>query len=303
MLVWMVLFAGPVPAEIVNRVIATVDGEPVTAHELERYARERADVGIQPDKILDALITEKMLEREAGAQGIAAKPEEVDAYVKAIKDRNRMDDARFGEALKAEGITMEEYRGRVKADIERTQLMNREIRSRVTISPEDVERYYQAHRDDYGLAERATVRDIFLPLEAGADEAVLGRVRAKAEEVRALAVAGRRFEDLAEQFGEGPGARKGGLLGTFRRGEMAQPLDEIAFALKPGETSQVIATPRGFHILRVDERTGEGHRPLDEVREEIREKLYAEALESRFEAWLTRDLRERHHVELLDPIR
>jgi parvulin-like peptidyl-prolyl isomerase len=81
---------------------------------------------------------------------------------------------------------------------------------------------------------------------------------------------------------------------------MERALDEAAFALRPGQVSQPIRTAAGFHLLRVDERIGAGHRPLTEVQDEIRDALYNEALEDRFQQWLTRDLRERHHVEVLD---
>src|SRR2546426_1163893 len=124
--------------------------------------------------------------------------------------------------------------------------------------------------------------------------------RAKALEVRALALDGHDFGALAEQFSEGPGARKGGELGTFGRGEMEHDLEQAAFALEPGRVSEPVRASGGFHLLRVDERVGAGHKPLDEVQDEIRDTLYNQALEERFREWLSRDLRERHHVEVLD---
>ena len=126
------------------------------------------------------------------------------------------------------------------------------------------------------------------------------RARAKAGEVRALALAGRDFATLARQFSEGPGADKGGELGTFSRGEMERELEEALLKLKPGEVSQPIRSGSGFHLLRLDQRIASGHKPLDEVKEDIRNTLYNEALEARFQQWLSHDLRERHHVEVLD---
>ena len=108
------------------------------------------------------------------------------------------------------------------------------------------------------------------------------------------------FGDLAKQFSEGPGADKGGELGTFSRGQMDPTLAEVVFRLKPGEVSAPVRTATGFHLLRVDELVASGHKPLEDVSDEIRETLYNGALESRFENWLSRDLRERHHVELLE---
>lgn len=296
----LALVAGPGRAEVVNRIVATIDGEPITAHELQRYAEERASSGLSQAQMLDSLVTDRLLEREVQAQGIVVRPEDIDAYMNAIRARNRMDDAAFAKALAAQGMTLETYRSRVKAELEKTQLVNREIRARVTVSPEEVERYYKQHEDDYTLGDSVTVRDIFFAVEPGADPAEVQLVRAKAEEVRAMAADGKRFEDLAAQYSQGPGADKGGLLGTFRRGAMAKPLEDAAFKLKPKEVSPVIPGPRGFHILQVVEVMGAGKRPLDEVKDDIRERLYGQQLESRFSDWLSRELRERHHVEVLN---
>jgi peptidyl-prolyl cis-trans isomerase SurA len=287
-------------AEIANRIVATIDGEPITAHEVRRYAQDRKADGMPEGQVLEALITERLLEKEIKSLGIAAREEEIARYVEEIRTRNGMDEARFREALAAQGLTWDAYRARVKAEIERAQLVNREIRQRVNVSPEEIQRYYDAHRDDYVIRDRVKVRDIFFGFDAGADEAAIERVRAKAEEVRALAVDGRDFGKLAKQFSEGPGADKGGELGTFGRGDMEQTFEDVVFALKAGEVSQPVRTDDGYHLLRVDEVIAAGHKPLAEVRDDIRETLYDQALEERYKGWLERDLRERHHVEVLN---
>ena len=287
-------------AEVADRIVATIDGEPVTALELRRYGQEHSRDGVPEAQVLDTLITEKLLEKEIKAQGIAARDDEIDRYIQEIQTRNGMNDDRFRAALAEKGMTPEKYRLKVKSEIEKAQLVNREIRQRVNISPEEIRRYYQAHLTSYAIDERAKVRDIFFAVDHDADEAAVARVRAKAEEVRELARSGRDFAALARQFSEGAGADKGGELGTFGRGEMERALEEAAFALPPGAVSEPVRTGAGFHLLRVDERIAAGHKPLEEVQDEIRDSLYNDALEERFENWLSRDLRERHHVEVLD---
>jgi peptidyl-prolyl cis-trans isomerase SurA len=286
-------------AEVANRIVATIDGEPITAHELQRYAKDRDPGGAEGRQILEALITDKLLEREIKALGIVARDDEIDRYIREVQARTGMDDERFKQAIATQGMTWEGYRAKVKMEIEKAQLVNREIRQHVNISPEEIKRYYDKHLADYAIAERIRVRDIFLPADSS-DEEALARARGKAEEVRALALAGRDFAGLARQFSEGPGADKGGELGTFSRGEMEGDLEEALFKLKPGDVSPPIRSGSGFHLLRVDERITSGHKPLEEVKEDIRDALYNEALESRFQQWLSRDLRERHHVEVLD---
>jgi len=250
--------------------------------------------------VLDALITDRLLEKEIKAQGITARVDEIDRYVEEIQQRNGMDRERFGAALAAQGLSLESYRARVKSELEKAALVNREIRQHVNVSPEEIRRYYDAHLGDYATVERVKVRDVFLAIEDPADDASVAHARTKALEVRALALDGHDFGALAEQFSEGPGAHKGGELGTFSRGEMEHDLESAAFALEPGRVSEPVRAGGGFHLLRVDERVGAGHKPLDEVQDEIRDTLYNQALEERFREWLSRDLRERHHVEVLD---
>jgi peptidyl-prolyl cis-trans isomerase SurA len=294
--------AGIGRAEVVDRIIATVDGEPITSHEVQRY-REASRSGenqLSEQQALEALITDKLLEREVRDKAIEIKPEEIDKYVDQVKQRNRIDDYRFEAALEAQGLTLKKYRERIKGELEKSQLVNREVRGRVSVSPAEIERYYEANREEFRANERVTVRDILFRVEPLDSEAEVERIRRKAEEVLALAVTGRDFAALAKQFSEGPGAERGGLLGTFPRGELDGPLDRAAFALPPGGVSEVIRGDRGFHILRVDKFEPAGYRALDEVREQVREVLAQKAVEQRFQEWISKDLRERHNVEVFN---
>jgi peptidyl-prolyl cis-trans isomerase SurA len=294
------LCGAPAWAEIANRIVATVDGDPITAHELRRYAGERGLADAPGGQVLDALITEKLLEKEIKAQGISAREEEIDRYIEEVRTRNGMDENAFQQALAGKGLTVEAYRTKVRGEIEKAQLVNREIRQRVNVSPEEIRRHYDAHLADYATQERVKVRHILFAVDGGADEDTVARARAKAEEVREMVRDGRDFGDLARQFSDAPGAERGGELGTFTRGEMESQLDEVVFRLKPGEVSEPVRTSAGFLLLRLDERVAGGHRPLTEVSDKIREQLYNDALEERFEQWLSRDLRERHHVEVIN---
>jgi peptidyl-prolyl cis-trans isomerase SurA len=294
------LSAGSGEAEVINRIVATVDGEPITLHQLRGYIADRRMEQAPQEQALQTLVTDKLLEREASTLGIAARDEDIDRYIEGVKQRGQLDDARFTQALAEQGMTPEQYRVRVKAEIEKMQLVNREIRQRVNVSPEEVERHYQENRERYKTVAGVSVRDIFFALPAGADAATDAAVRARAEEVRRLAQEGRDFGELAREFSQGPGADKGGLLGTFAPGQMEPALDRAAFALAPGDVSEPVRTAKGYHLLRVEGTAGKGEQPLDRVREEIRETLYNEALQSRFDDWLSKDLRERHHVEVLD---
>lgn len=294
-----VLLAGPARAEVANRIVATIDGEPITAYELREWVKERRE-DMPDDEALQSLITEKLLEKEIKAQGISARDEDVDRYMKEVQQRSGLDEAAFHRALEERGMSATAYKAKVKAEIERAQLVNKEIRQRVNVSSAEIRRYYDANLSDYATGERVKVRGIFLRVDDPSDPDAMARMRAKAEELRDAARKGGSFADLAKEHSEGPGADKGGELGTFGRGEMEGQLEEVAFALEQDQVSDPIQTDMGVALLFVDERMAGSHRPLDEVSDEIREALYNEALTQRFQDWLSRDLRERHHVEVLN---
>ncbi len=296
-----VLVAGPAAAEMVNRIVATVDGDPITFHEVRRYGEERRAHGVGWEALLDAVVTDKILEKEIAARKIAVKKEDVDRYVADVMSRNNMTDEQFATALKQQGMTVEQYRGRVKSEMEKTQLLGQEVRTdKPTISDDEVKEYYETHKNEWAQRSAVTVRDIFFPFTAGMTRQDAMRVLEQAKQVKAMADAGQSFDALARRYSQGPGADRGGLLGTFRKGEMTPILEQAAFSLAPGEVSPPIPGPNGVHLIKVDGFESTGHVELEQVKDEIRQMLANQAIDDRFKEWISKNLRERHHVEVLN---
>jgi peptidyl-prolyl cis-trans isomerase SurA len=298
------LLAGVAGAETLNRVVATIDGEPVTQIELERYAeaaRKRPggeQAVVDQRAILDELVLDKIISKQVELLGLRASDQQIDGYIESIRTRNNLSEEQLVEALKEQGMTWDQYRAQVRADIERANLINREIRTKVNVSPEEVERYYNAHLDEYGTSPKVQMRVISLLVPADASDADKAAVRAKAEEVQQEAASGADFAKLAKEHSQGPSAEEGGDIGEVEPDDMQPEFAKAAKALGPGEVSPLITTAEGFHVLKIEKSSGETHRPLAEVSDEIKEKLYREAMESRYDRWLHQDLRARHHVEI-----
>ena len=297
--------AMPVPAETVNRIVATIDGDPITLIELERFAevakkRPGGDqVTIDQKALLDELVLEKIIAKQVEILGLKATDQQIDNYIESIRSRNNLSEDQLMEALRNQGMTWDQYRMQVRADIERANLINREIRTKVNVSPEEVERYYQAHLEEYGSSPKMHVRVISLLVPENASDTDKAAIRAKAEEVQKLAADGANFAKLAKEHSQGPSPEDGGDIGEVAPDDMQPEFAKAARSLKPGEVSPLITTPEGFHILKIEKGSGETHRPLADVSDEIKEKLYKEAMESRYDRWLNQDLRARHHVEIL----
>lgn len=297
-------------AEVINRIVAIVDDEPITLQEVRTFGKlpgqrglfmpQGGLAGMSERDILEALIMNKLIGKEVEAQGLKAKEADIDNYVERIKVQGNLDDEQFKAALASQGMTMDGYRKQVAGEIERALLVNREIGARVNVTPQDVERYYKEHAADYAKPEQVRVRHIFLPLSpmapSGEEQEVLDQI----EDIRKRALAGEDFATLADNHSRGPGAGQGGDLGYFKKGQMAKEIDEVAFALNPGDLSQPFRTDAGVHLLKVEEHSTAGQQTLDaEATEEIKRKLYNDALRQRYERWFQEDLRFRHHVENL----
>jgi parvulin-like peptidyl-prolyl isomerase len=132
----------------------------------------------------------------------------------------------------------------------------------VAVSEEDVDAYYEAHRDEFRIPESVTLRQVLVP--------TLNEAR---DLRRRLLKDPRSFGSLARSQSRSPEGAEGGLMGTFSRGQLPPELERAAFSLRPGATSGVIETPLGYHVLRVDARLEPRERSLEECRDEIRAQL------------------------------
>lgn len=291
-----------VRAEVINRILATIDGEPLTLYELKQFAasdvRARQAGAFDESGLLDALITQRCIDKEFAAQGLSVKEEDIDRYIDSIRQRNQLTEQQLAAALEQQGLTMERYRGQIRSELQRAQLINREIRGKVNVTPEEVERYYQAHLEEYATPAQVAVSHIVLKLPADAPPEQVGEVMQRAEAVYKELKGGADFAALAERTSEDAAAASGGKLGTFKKGEMIEALEAAIADLKPGQFSRPVRSDVGVHIVRLDGRRSASHQPLDQLADEIKQRLYEAALEERYNRWLREDLRKRHNVEM-----
>ncbi len=302
-----VVFAGLIPvvasAEIVNRIIATVDGEPITTYELKQYRDGLRGRQLPPETTtsgtLDALITDKVVEREASQKGIIVRDEDIDRSIESVKERNHITEEQLKQALAQQGVTLEDYRVQLREDLVRQQLITRELRSKVTITPEDVQRYYEAHKEKFGVTGgRVHIAHVVLQLPEDASSDRVAAITAKTEELRDRLQKGEDFAELAQKVSEDKSAAQGGDLGWFKKGELLDAMESAVAKLKEGEVSPPVRTRLGLHLIKVIAREEAGQDAVATHSEEIKNQLYAEALETRFQKLMTEELRQRHDVQL-----
>ena len=137
-----------------------------------------------------------------------------------------------------------------------------------SVSEEEIAAYYQQHLDRFRFEDTLTLRQILVPTENEARD-----VR------RRLQKDPRSFEALARTASRAPEAAAGGLMGSFARGQLPPEIESAAFSLAPGVLSEVVQSPFGYHIFRVDGRESARQRSFDECRKEIRAILLREGSE------------------------
>jgi peptidyl-prolyl cis-trans isomerase C len=167
----------------------------------------------------------------------------------------------------------------------REQMLMGRLRDRVIqVDTVFTDEQLQARWRTDGPGAEISARHILLRVPAEATPAQRDSVQQLAASLRQRAVAGEDFAALAQQFSQDPGsAARGGDLGFFGRGRMVAPFDEAAFALQPGEISNVVESPFGYHVIRVDDRR---QPQLTEEREEFRQFLVQNAQQEAETAYL-----------------
>jgi parvulin-like peptidyl-prolyl isomerase len=250
-------------------------------------------------EVLEQFITEKLLEAEVRESGINITDEDVNRYIEQVKRNNRLSDDDLRTALSREGQTMVSYKASVKAEMEKSEIIDRQVRRKVNITDEDVERYYKLNSKNYRGNERARIRHILLPLADNAPPATVESVMAKGKELYQRIAGGEDFATLAREYSEGAGRAEGGEIGWVNRGTLVPGIEEVAFQkLSVGQVSEPFRTSMGVHIVKLEGRESGNVLPLSSVAPRIKEELLNKVLEERFARWLKTDLRRKHRVDI-----
>ena len=164
------------------------------------------------------------------------------------------------------------------------------------ISDADVQAYYNAHQDQYQVKDQVKVRHILIAVPAGSDAKTDAAAKAKAQDILKQIKSGGNFADLAKKNSDDPGSKdQGGELGWLDRGKTVPEFDKVAFSLSPGQTSDLVKTQFGYHILQVEDKKTAHLRPLSEVKAEIvpvLEQQRAGAAEQTFASDLAADAKK-----------
>lgn len=274
--------AQPAPAPIVGgdtvgRILAVVGDSIITNYQLEEdILRVQAQAGSLPPEgpqldalrrqLLDARVNELILLQAAQRDTtLKVNDEDVNSRVEQeIQQRqaNFPDQAAFQQALRAQGMTFSEFRDMLVGDLKKTQLIQGYVqklqrdRKPPNVTEDDIRKFFEAQKPQLGQRP-ATVTFNQIVVAPQPSDSAKAAARALADSVVAKVRAGEDFAALAKRYSEDPSNKdKGGDLGWFRRGQMVQAFEDVAYALRPGEVSGIVQTPFGFHIIKLEKIRG-----------------------------------------------
>jgi peptidyl-prolyl cis-trans isomerase SurA len=322
------LFPALMPADtVVEEIIARVNNEIITRSE---YARsrdqlkqeiqqqapsnsDRAFAEKQRDVLRDLIDQQLLLQKgkDLGVTGDTELIKRLDEMRKQMKLESMED---LEKAAQAQGISYEEFKQNTRNQIITQRVIGQEVGSHLPLNKDDVKKFYDEHQADMQQPEQIRLSEILVapkaatppaadvsstppaPTQAETD-AQLAAAQAKAQDLLEQIRKGASFEDLAKKQSDGPSAAQGGDLSYFKRGTLAKELEDRVFALKAGETTDVIRTKQGFVILKVTEHQMAGVPTLKEVEPRIQDALYMQKLQPALRGYLSK-LREEAFIDI-----
>ncbi len=309
----LALAAGCAPAvygDLVDGVVATVGNEVILHSELmdeiaplvanlRTQATSQEALQAEVDKAirdtLDQAIQQKILYRQAELAGLKVDDKVIEERFEKIQKQYGTPEE-FAKMLDEAGETMGDFRIRLRKQLLAISMgmhKRKELEKEAVISESDMRQYYDAHAAEFSREDRVRLRRIFLPAAASPEESA--KVKGRLEALRDEILQGSDFGALARQYSKGPDAPEGGMVGWVARGDLVPALETAAFALAPGEVSDVIETEFGFQILKADERQAAGQLAYEDARTEIEPRLRAQYADERYRVWMD-ELKKRNRV-------
>ena len=313
LLVFLVFLPVFAHAEVIDRVVAVVNDDLITLSELNsegelHFEKIREKVPVEErsqaltaarKEILATLIERKLIAQRAEKRDIDLSDEEVEMqYFRVIEQNNLTEDQFISELAKA-GITPKMYKDNLRSQMIRQRLISIEIRSKVVITNEQIEEYYNTKYGQQGEGDGLHILQIGCTWGGASKSASKDEAQMRAKQLRGMVMAGENFKEIAQSYSDLPSAPDGGDIGIFKRDELSKAMQDGLSGLRPGEVSTIIESGQSFQFFKLlSSKSGNiiTQAPLDSVREEIRALLHEQRLKEKFEVWVTQ-LRELAYIK------
>jgi parvulin-like peptidyl-prolyl isomerase len=308
------LLASPAAGKVIERIVAVVNKNIILLSQVNERLRPLAqqlkqipDPAMRKQKrgelrqqILGHMIDELLIKQEADKLKITVSDKDLELAIKDVMRKNNLTREQLESALRQEGKSIAEYKRQIlKPQLLRLRVINVQVRSRVSVSDDEIKALYQKNLRALGVETKVRARHIFIAIPPGATgKQVAERSRLARSLLAKAKKEGADFDALAKKHSQDSVTRAdGGDLGYFGRGTLPANVEEVVFSMKKGEIRGPLRTERGFHLIQVTDRKESSAKPLSEVKEQLRQEIYAGKVEKATKAWL-QEVRKRSFVEV-----
>lgn len=296
---WAQATSGQTPGTTLDRLEASVNSSLILSSDVQGFKksvplRSQLDplfagtsiaakgAGASNAEIVDFLVSERLI-----LQQFPVSDAEVEQEINSIQANNRIDRASLVSALKDQGFRFQEYFDLIRISAAKRNLIDREIRTKVSVSEDDIKNYYfNQYSKSAGGQFSYTVKIITVSQESFKTSAA---AKESAQKAQAALKGGESFEEVAKRVSDHPSASAGGELGTLTEDQMAPMIRDAVKKLQIGQTSDLIAAQGGnFVILKLADKKSDNESRYNAAKEEIRNLLYASDYQHQFTLWLER---------------
>ena len=297
---------------LVEEIVAKCNGDIITRGDLDRSHKQLIEAlrheGLtgpaleqtlqeQEKNLLRDRIDQLLLVQKGKDLNISVDSEVAKRLAQIQKDSGIADPEKFQDWVKEQaGMPFEDFKGDMKNDMLRQRVIRQEVGERVNIKHEEVEKYYNEHKSEFVREERLFLREIFISTD-GKDAAGTAAAEKKAKDLVGRARKGERFPEMARDNSEAVTAKNMGELPPFKKGDLANNIEDQVWTQPKGYVTDPVRTGNGFLILKVDDHQKAGQAELSEVENEIMEKLYAPRMQPKMREYLT-ELRKSAFLEI-----
>ena len=301
--------ASPYGGVTVEEIVARVNDQIITRSDYDRAMKELDDDGRQHGltmqqlseahkDLLRNLIDQQLWLSKGKELGINGETELVNRLNEIRKQYNLASMEDLEKAAQEQGVSFEDFKANIRNQIITQQVMRDEVGQRIHVTPNEVQRYFDEHKQEYAQPESVRLSEILVSTGTGdADDAKIAAAKAKADDIAAKLKSGADFAQLARTSSDGQTGGEGGELGEYKRGALAKVLEDATFSLKAGQHTEPIRTRQGFVILKVTQHTAGGVPQFNDVENQVEESYYMTKMEPAMRDYLTK-MREDSYINI-----
>ncbi len=284
---------------VLDRVICVVNNDAITLYELEEAeaqylyeSKEHPPEGLERkalrEKLLNVMVENRIQLQQAEKEKIVIEEGEMnDNLGEVMKKVNAKNPKEFEDILKANGLTLEGVRKRLREQLMVERVKRRKVNLRISVTEAEIDRYLSENRQKLETGLSFEARHILILPEPGKGEDGWTEARRRTEHVYALLLEGRDFSELAKEYSQDGSGKDGGHLGKVKRGELSPDIEEAILRLQVGESSAPFRSQVGYHLFHLDGKETMAGEALVQARNQIRDILYRQKYEARLSEWLS----------------